>query len=246
MNSTKFFPSTIPQVLLFLLISFIWIFLVVQFDLKYMNHFTLDKRMSIESLLMFIGAVLIYYLINYIKKRNAKITLRTINSLLLIKTSIIAIAFVILVYSINTIISKGNNNFNPYNSIWMVISIGIIGPIGEELIFRGIIQRGLNQTLKARWSIVISALLFMLVHQPSQYPLAILTGILFGYVYYKTNNILLPIILHIITNNFSTFLAFILFKYNFIQENLFYICIPGMLILLIMGFKFCKNSNHFN
>ena len=196
--------------------------------------------MAIESFLMLIGPVLIYYLINYFIKRKTKIALKTINSHLLFKSSIIAIILVILIYSINIIISKENNNFNPYNSFWMVISIGLIGPIGEELIFRGIIQRGLYQTLKPKWSILISSILFMLVHQPSQYPLAILIGILFGYVYFKTDNILLPIILHIITNNISTLIAFILFKYNFTQDYLLFVSIIGVIISVILSYKELK------
>lgn len=221
MNSTKFFPSSFSQVFLYFLISFIWIFFVVQFDLKYMNQYTLDKRMALESFLLYVGPIVLYFLINLLLKRNSKIEIKKINYIVLFKSILIVMILVIIAYTINSILIKENKIINPYEANnWMLLSIGLIAPIGEELIFRGIIQRGLNQNIKPKWAIMISALLFMFVHQPNQYPLAITAGLLFGYTYYKTNNILFPIILHIVANNFSTLISFIHYKCNIIQDHL--------------------------
>jgi membrane protease YdiL (CAAX protease family) len=91
--------------------------------------------------------------------------------------------------------------------VYSFITIVIAAPILEELIFRGIILNGLLKSYSPLKSIIISSLLFGLVHlNPWQFIGASIGGILSGWVYFKTKKITLPIIIHM-TNNLLAFLV---------------------------------------
>ena len=51
--------------------------------------------------------------------------------------------------------------------IALVVVVASLGPLVEELLFRGVLLSALMQRWRAGWSIAISALLFALVHLPS-------------------------------------------------------------------------------
>lgn len=84
------------------------------------------------------------------------------------------------------------------------IIIGIIAPIGEEVIFRGTILHKLLSVFNRdkNWiAIFISAIIFGLVHgNYAQGIHAFFIGILLGWMFYRTNSIIPGIILHWVNN----------------------------------------------
>lgn len=92
----------------------------------------------------------------------------------------------------------------------LILLAVIMAPLFEEIIFRGIIQKGLlNTGLKPWKAILISAILFGMVHgNPWQFVGAVLLGTVLGLVYYKTKSLLLPILLHAFNNLCSAILIF--------------------------------------
>jgi len=83
------------------------------------------------------------------------------------------------------------------------LGIAILGPIAEEIVFRGAVLRELLKRSSDRhWSaIAISALLFALVHvNPAQMPHAFLMGLLLGWLYYRTDSIIPCIVFHVVNN----------------------------------------------
>lgn len=88
-------------------------------------------------------------------------------------------------------------------SITGMIGIGIIAPIIEEYIFREAVEgQMLRSSIKPWKAILISACAFGLIHfNPAQVPFAVIVGIILGILYYKTRNILLCSIVHIINNS---------------------------------------------
>lgn len=93
------------------------------------------------------------------------------------------------------------------SGVYSFIAVVIAAPILEELIFRGIILKGLLKNYSPLKSILISSLLFGLVHlNPWQFIGAFILGSLSSWVYFKTNKLTLPIIIHM-TNNFLAFLG---------------------------------------
>ncbi len=93
---------------------------------------------------------------------------------------------------------EARNVFTDY--IYMTFFVGI----GEEMLFRGIIQTDLQRALGKNTGLHLSAYLFGIMHMTWRSPLelvfATLAGYLFGYIYNKTNSLVMPITLHGINN----------------------------------------------
>jgi membrane protease YdiL (CAAX protease family) len=91
-------------------------------------------------------------------------------------------------------------------SFFSFLSIVIAAPILEELIFRGIILDGLLKKYSPIKSILISSVLFGLVHlNPWQFLAALSLGAFIGWVYYNTKSVSFAIIIHA-ANNLGGFL----------------------------------------
>lgn len=81
------------------------------------------------------------------------------------------------------------------------IVVILLGPLAEEVVFRGSIERVLLKKIKPWYAICISAFLFGLVHfELVQGFHAFLMGLLLGWLYYKTNSIIPCMIVHIVNN----------------------------------------------
>ncbi len=75
---------------------------------------------------------------------------------------------------------------------WGYLTIGLLAPLAEEIVFRGAALRSLLASrLSPLTAIVISALLFAVAHlNPAQMPHAFLVGLLLGWMYWRTGSIL--------------------------------------------------------
>ena len=90
--------------------------------------------------------------------------------------------------------------------IAMAIYAGFLGPVAEELIFRGMTFEYARRAVSFRTANVLQAFLFAAMHMnPMQAAYTFLVGLMFGYVYYRSGNILMPILLHILYNCFQLF-----------------------------------------
>ena len=83
----------------------------------------------------------------------------------------------------------------------------IFAPLVEELVFRGAVLRLLlRSSLRPVHGIIVSALLFALVHiNPAQMPHALIIGLLLGWMYWRTGSILPGVAFHW-TNNTVVFI----------------------------------------
>ncbi|AFK01708.1 Abortive infection protein [Emticicia oligotrophica DSM 17448] len=83
--------------------------------------------------------------------------------------------------------------------------IAVIAGVGEELIFRGLIMRKLLLgTRNHHVAIWVAAFIFAVIHfQFYGIIPRMMLGVLFGYFYYWTGNILVPIFAHIFNNGFA-------------------------------------------
>lgn len=94
------------------------------------------------------------------------------------------------------------------NIIIQIITVVIIAPIVEELLFRGLIQKRLCEDMKAKYGILISAFLFAVYHMnvvQGLYAFAI--GLLLGYTLEKYKTLLAPIIFHMVANGVSVLMV---------------------------------------
>ena len=79
-----------------------------------------------------------------------------------------------------------------------VVLVSILAGVGEELLFRGVIQDGLTEPLGVVFALVAAAVLFGLAHAVSlaYFVIATLMGLYLGWIYLQTGNLLIPIIVH--------------------------------------------------
>lgn len=86
--------------------------------------------------------------------------------------------------------------------IWLsILTVALIAPVLEEVIFRGVVLKDLLGRYSPLKAIAVSSFLFGLVHlNPWQFVSAFGMGIIGGWIFWKTNNLILPIIVHISNN----------------------------------------------
>ena len=90
-----------------------------------------------------------------------------------------------------------------------ILAIGLVGPVAEELVFRGAIEGQLLKKWKdPKWAILVSALIFGLIHfNPAQIPFAFLIGLLLGWLYYRSGSLLLVMVVHVLNNSLSVWMT---------------------------------------
>lgn len=125
--------------------------------------------------------------------------------------------------------------------VYTLISSMLIAPFVEEILFRGIMQSDLQQRYSAPFAIILSSLIFALIHlNLLQVVSAFFISLIIGLVYYRTNSLWSVIFLHFINNT----VAVLLFKLTpdkefyitplkemFANDTLYYI-IYGITVLI--------------
>lgn len=162
---------------------------------------------------------------------------------------IVLIASMLGIYSINllTEFTELPNNLQDIlpemtKSVMGFFCIGILGPIAEEFIFRSaILGYMLRNGVNAKLAIIISALIFGIIHlNPAQIPYAFLIGVIFGVIYYKTRNIILTVILHIVINSSSS-LAINIYSKEELNAKLYNeIGIVPEIAIIVVGLSICS------
>ena len=96
---------------------------------------------------------------------------------------------------LKTLLSSGNMTL-------VVLLIGLLPAIGEELVFRGVIQKTLeNWSRKPHLAIFLSGAIFSFIHfQFAGFLPRMFLGMLLGYAYYFSKSLLVPMILHFVFN----------------------------------------------
>ena len=85
--------------------------------------------------------------------------------------------------------------------VQQLLIVGIVCPVFEELLFRGIAFRLLRKTLSFFWAGMISAIIFGLYHgNLVQFVYAGILGVLLAYFYEKYESIVVPVVSHITMN----------------------------------------------
>ena len=89
------------------------------------------------------------------------------------------------------------------------IAVGILGPISEEIGFRGVLMGGLLRMRCGAWpSIVISAIVFAVLHGTKFQLVGALTfGIILGWLYWRTKSLIPGMIIHIVNNSMAVILG---------------------------------------
>jgi uncharacterized protein len=156
--------------------------------------------------------------------------------------------------SIQLLLNSKETALNTENQIGIFnfIRFIIASPILEELIFSGIILDGLLKRYNPIKSILVTSLLFGLIHlSPTQFISGFSMGIFTGWIYYKTKSVTFSIIIHVITN-LTALLMNYLKIYDSLKNNILFentssiiktiITILGSVLITIICFYFLKNE----
>lgn len=191
---------------------------------QYLNHHTL-----LMALIIAIIFIPLFYLI-YKKYRNYnKIKYKSLISFIIL-SSLFALLFnsyisIIFDYSIS--------NLPIYIQI---ICSGIIGPIIEELLFRGIIFNKLKERYNVEKAMLLSTIIFSLLHLST---LDIIYTMFFGYLLVYTyncyHNLKYPIMMHIMANTMVIIFGTI------VNLNII-IFIVSLILLIIFYYKLFINA----
>ena len=132
-------------------------------------------------------------------------------------------------------ITKLLTSFRSMKELGVAIGVmGVIPAIGEELLFRGLVQAIFHQLTKnIHLAIGISALAFSAIHlQFYGFIPRFLLGMLFGYIYQWTKDLFFPIVAHFF-NNVCTLLLFFLYQNGVVTQDLATVQAPPGLVLIL-------------
>ena len=129
---------------------------------------------------------------------------------------------------------------NPFESVLYFLTVAVFPPLFEEFAFRGVMLSSLRKHGDG-FALVVSSIAFAMMHTSiSSMPFAFICGIAMGYVYLRTNNLWLSVIIHFI-NNANATVSGILYVYlpentaDIIVNIIFYgIILIGIIALVIL------------
>lgn len=142
------------------------------------------------------------------------------------------------------------NNIIEY--ILVILTVSITPAICEEFFFRGFVQKSFEFKKKPFIAILLTSLFFGFYHfNPYGLLPLIALGMYLGYSVYKSDSIIIPIILHFL-NNFIAIIAFFVFGEEELMQSNFvdidnistHIISFTLLLLLFVGFLIFISRNY--
>ncbi|WP_146153553.1 CPBP family intramembrane glutamic endopeptidase [Adhaeribacter arboris] len=100
---------------------------------------------------------------------------------------------------------------NPGQFLFGMLIFGLIPAIGEEIVFRGLLQRSLNRVLRnTHVAVWVAAFIFGAIHmQFYGFIPRMLLGAILGYLYAWSGNIWVPIAGHFMNNGFTVLVLYL-------------------------------------
>ena len=101
-----------------------------------------------------------------------------------------------------------------------LIMIALLPAVGEELIFRGIMQQGLQKKMSPHFAIWLAAIVFSAIHmQFFGFVPRMLMGVAMGYLFYWSGNLWYPIVAHFTNNALAVGMAYGI-QHNYVDSAL--------------------------
>jgi len=190
---------------------------------KTKKDFSSKDAVFVFSSFTFICAAVIFVLIvydvftihNFLSFDQA---FKMVLSIALSSFGLLLFGVILTLYIPSNYMDDTNKSYQNY-SLLAISSFMFIAALFEEMLFRGIIQNLFLVFLEHQWTaIIITTLLFLGFHiQYFKKPIMLLNiaipSLIFGWIYFETNNIIVPFLAHFLMNIGMT----LLFKYNLIS-----------------------------
>ena len=208
---------------------------------EFINNFYVKNLMYI---IIFI--LLAIYVIDKRKSKykddvKNKLSLKNIDLNYLIRNSCLTLGISIILFQVISIltIESSDNGFdiNILSMSVYFIATCLIVPILEEIVFRFGLYEYFNPKIKPFYAILITSLIFSIFHMYGIEGaiILIIISIIWNYSYYKTNNLIYPIVAHFIYNFYGIF--------KILGLNEIISIIIGCLCIIIYIFMKIKSSN---
>jgi len=126
----------------------------------------------------------------------------------------------------------------PIVSFFLAIYIALLAPLGEELVFRGLLLNRISYKLGRAYGIGLSSLLFAIFH--FDVIGSFMTGVVLSLLYLWTKNLLYPILLHAANNTLAILLMifnveFPAFLSYVTVPEVFAASLPNLIIIVIFA-----------
>ena len=206
------------------------------------------------STLMIALPVIVYLRINGLSIRR-RLRINRISKNTLFSIIIISVGFIIIIDELDRIVYAlfGSPDFlselveqlkitSVLNGVLIILTIIIVAPLVEEMLFRGFLQKVLEESWEdITKAILVTSLFFALVHLNPYWIVQIyLLGVLLGYLSWRTNSIIPGIILHGLNNGFAVALnnaEDVFNRYYNWHNHVNPIWVIFAIIIIFLGFK---------
>ena len=252
-SSLAFFAGFIICQIMIVAVSVIGLIIVksINIDISQFELF-FNTGIGYFILTLVLNATLLVMFFFFNKGKNNTITTKVKLNKILLYLAIAIISFVLLypiVITFDSLLVKLGITPNtiPYelntqNYIISIFSLVILPAICEELLFRGIIFKGLKKYGKIL-SITITGIMFALFHMSiSQTIYPLLMGIMLSVIMYYENNIYYCILVHMVNNFISLTLSFL--NISLVFNHWTYILLAIFLLIVFIstvGYFIFKN-----
>ncbi|MBU3189056.1 CPBP family intramembrane metalloprotease [Clostridium bowmanii] len=229
---------------------------------EFLNLFSGRFEKAMPYVVFVAGILVKYYVIIILLKwlsnsRNEQKLKYHLNSMSFVFAAIMIIAFrLIFDNSLTLWVSKIsmpdiiNGAFEEISvsPVIVILSAAVVAPIYEEIIFRGILLKGMAKKINPTIALVVSALLFGVVHFNSPQGInAFLLGLVIGFIYLTTQSIYLSIFAHFINNllalSVSSRFALIGGRYAMEIHGMLFILGIILLVIACIGYEQNKIKN---
>lgn len=230
-----------------------------QIPIVILNSFYKQYTILAPYIDFFLGVLAKYFVIILLLKWYSDVTYEQARKQSLNKKNFIYVALIIIGFRIaydNSLIYWANMIPMPdfisrafeelaMSPIILILTAVVIAPIYEEVIFRGILLKGMASKINPTLALVVSALFFAMLHMNFPQGInAFLLGLVIGSIYLNTGSIYLCIFAHFVNNSvgISTSMEFQLIsgKYAILSHGIAFII--GTIILTVSYIWFKQNK----
>ena len=246
-----------------ILLVVIWVIveLLVLLPVKHFTENTISSQLAIvlhiaASIIAYLSVFFLFDIPKAVEKSLFKF--KSINFKLLTPLSVLLIGLFLfdrLLWDLfNGILTEEKafkNVFNPQGFLNLTFTLQclstiVISPIFEELFFRKLVFNQLLRPYSLTIAIIVSSALFSVIHFETPHNLlaTFFGGLLFALVFYRTQNILYPIILHMGFNFVILFFGVEIAQfYGGLHYNLLYYILAFIgLLLIYLSFKWLNQA----
>ena len=148
--------------------------------------------------------VLIYRKLRRGKGRVFRLSMRGFNPMLILWGFVLVLITGIVIEPVLNLFPESFLNLLNQmgsNGGWSVLMLAVLAPVMEEVLFRGILLEAVREKYSSGRAIVVSALMFGVIHIiPQQVVNAFVIGLILGFIYVRTDSLWPVIIIHALNN----------------------------------------------